>query len=89
MNLREMRKAAEALLEEYPKFVSIDGTAEYTGLADGSVDFVICAQAFHWFDRDTCKREFQRILNPTARWYWLGISARCRKLVFLQNMKNL
>ena len=64
---REMRKAAEVLLEEYTKFVSIDGTAENTGLTDRSADFVICAQAFHWFDRDACKKEFQRILKPEGR----------------------
>lgn len=64
---REMRKAAEILLEEYPKFVSIDGTAENTGLADNSVDFVTCAQAFHWFDKSACKKEFQRILKPNGK----------------------
>lgn len=64
---KEMRKAAEALLEEYPKFISIDGTAENTGLSDNSVDFVICAQAFHWFDKSACKKEFQRILKPNGK----------------------
>ena len=32
----EMRKAAETLLKEFPKFVSTDGTAENTRLADRS-----------------------------------------------------
>lgn len=64
---REMRKAAETLLEEYSKFVSIDGTAENTGIADNSVNYVICAQAFHWFDKNACKKEFQRILKPGGK----------------------
>lgn len=64
---KEMRKAAEALLEEYKKFVSLDGTAENTGLANNSVDFVICAQAFHWFDKAACKKEFERILKPGGK----------------------
>ncbi|MFM9995986.1 MAG: class I SAM-dependent methyltransferase [Phycisphaerales bacterium] len=44
-----------------------DGTAEATGLAAGSVDLVLCAQAFHWFRPDESLREFHRILRPTGR----------------------
>lgn len=36
---KEMRKAAETLLKEFPKFVSKDGTAEDTRLEAASVDF--------------------------------------------------
>lgn len=64
---KEMRKAAEMLLEEYQKYVSLDGAAENTGLGSNSVDYIICAQAFHWFDKDACKKEFQRILKPGGR----------------------
>ena len=46
-----MREAAEEFLKEFPNFISLDGTAEKTNLDDASVDFVIAAQAFHWFDR--------------------------------------
>ena len=62
-----MRKAAETLLEGHPKFISIDGTAETTGLAVNSVNYVVCAQAFHWFDKDACKKEFHRILKPSGK----------------------
>src|SRR5262249_43298352 len=31
-------------------FISIDGTAEVTGLPDDSVDMIVAGQAFHWFD---------------------------------------
>jgi SAM-dependent methyltransferase len=61
---REMRAAAEKLLNAYPRFHSFDGTAEDTPLAENSVDFIIAGQAFHWFDRDKAKREFIRILRP-------------------------
>ena len=37
----EMRQAAESLLAHYPNFKSINGTAEATGLENGSVDAVI------------------------------------------------
>jgi SAM-dependent methyltransferase len=60
----EMRQAGERLLESFPKFTSIAGTAEATALTDTSVDFVTAAQAAHWFDRERARREFLRILKP-------------------------
>jgi SAM-dependent methyltransferase len=59
----EMRAAAERLLAQYRKFMSIDGKAERTNLADKSVDFVLAGQAFHWFERELCRIEFKRILR--------------------------
>lgn len=44
-----------------------DGTAEETGLADESVDLVLCAQAFHWFRPREAFAEFARILKPGGR----------------------
>ena len=61
---REMRQAGERLLQSFPRFASIAGTAEATTLPDRSVDFVTAGQAFHWFDRDLCRAEFSRILRP-------------------------
>ena len=61
---REMREAGEQLLADRPNFRSVDGSAEATKLDDRSVDLVTVAQAFHWFDREACRREFQRILRP-------------------------
>lgn len=46
-----------------PRFRPIAGTAEATTLPDEAVDLVFAAQAFHWFDRSLCKREFHRILR--------------------------
>jgi SAM-dependent methyltransferase len=60
---RAMREAAEHELGADPKFVSVHGTAEATTLPDGSVDFVVAAQAFHWFDGAVCRQEFRRILQ--------------------------
>ncbi len=61
---REMREASERLLERYPSFMSIIGTAEATTLEDGSVDFVTAGQALHWFDPARARAEFARILCP-------------------------
>lgn len=59
-----MRAAAEEYLKGFSNFVSVDGTAEATTLPDGSVDIVMAAQAFHWFDRGRAREEFKRILRP-------------------------
>ena len=58
-----MRRAAEEFLKDFPNFKSIDGTAENTNLEDESVDFVVAAQAFHWFDAAKTRGEFKRILK--------------------------
>jgi SAM-dependent methyltransferase len=66
----EMRQAGERLLAAFPKFTSVAGTAEATTLPDTSVDFVTAAQAAHWFDRQSARREFVRILKPGG---WLAL----------------
>ncbi|MGE0528624.1 MAG: class I SAM-dependent methyltransferase [Bdellovibrionales bacterium] len=59
----KMRETAEHLLSKYPRFISQKGTAESTGLPDGIADFIVAAQAFHWFDVDAARFEFERILK--------------------------
>jgi SAM-dependent methyltransferase len=63
----EMREAAEVLLREYDNFHSIQGTAENTTLQAESVDFIVSAQAFHWFDKKPARTEFARILKPGGK----------------------
>jgi ubiquinone/menaquinone biosynthesis C-methylase UbiE len=67
---REMRKAGERLLKQFPSFTSINGTAESTTLPNSSVDFVMAGQAFHWFDRVPTRNEFARILKPNG---WVAL----------------
>lgn len=64
---REMREAAERLLAHHPQFHSINGGAHATTLADHSVDFIVAAQAFHWFNTPQTRAEFSRILKPNGR----------------------
>lgn len=61
-----MREAAEEFLKDFPRFTSIDGTSENSNLPDNSVDFVIAAQAFHWFDKEKTRPEFKRILRENG-----------------------
>jgi SAM-dependent methyltransferase len=60
----EMRAAAELLLAYYAGFHSVPATAEATTLADNTIDVITAGQAFHWFDRVSARREFERILRP-------------------------
>jgi SAM-dependent methyltransferase len=59
-----MRQAAEERLSGRPGYTSLDATAEATGLPDTSVDLILAAQAFHWFNQPAAKQEFTRILRP-------------------------
>lgn len=59
-----MRLASEEFLKGFDRFHAIDGRADSTTLPDHSIDLIVAAQAFHWFDRDAFKRECQRIATP-------------------------
>jgi SAM-dependent methyltransferase len=59
-----MRGVAERQLGAIAGFVGVDGSAERTALANGSVRLVTAAQAFHWFDPVSTRVEFKRILEP-------------------------
>jgi ubiquinone/menaquinone biosynthesis C-methylase UbiE len=62
----EMRDAAENILKNYKKFISIDGSAENARLKNNSVDLITAGQAFHWFDVIKAKKEFTRILKSSG-----------------------
>ncbi|MDQ2977982.1 MAG: methyltransferase domain-containing protein [Acidobacteriota bacterium] len=62
-----------AVLEETaPSVETLEGTAEEIPLADGSVDAVTVAHAFHWFDRERAYRDIYRILRPGGALAVLG-----------------
>ena len=59
-----MREAAVADLGSNPRFRAVGAPAEATTLPAASVDVVVAAQAFHWFDRPAFRAECARILRP-------------------------
>lgn len=84
-----MREAAEKLLTVYSNFRSINASAEDTTLPKNSVDLIICAQAFHWFDIPKVKIEFKRILKPTGRICLMWNERKLDATPFLIDYENL
>lgn len=85
----EMRGAAERLLGGFAGFHSVEGFAEATTLGIHSVDCVLAAQAFHWFDVPPTRTEFSRILKHSG---WLALMWNVRRLdstPFLRAYENL
>ncbi len=63
---KDMREAAEKILHGYTNFISLEGSAESTGLEEYSIELIVAGQAFHWFFVERTKREFKRILKPNG-----------------------
>lgn len=54
-------------IEPHERILLQEGSAEATGLKDASVDLVVCAQAFHWFDPARALPEIRRVLKELGR----------------------
>jgi SAM-dependent methyltransferase len=54
----------DQLAGNLPDVRTLHATAQELPLADGSVDAVICAQAFHWFATVAALAEIRRVLKP-------------------------
>jgi ubiquinone/menaquinone biosynthesis C-methylase UbiE len=83
-----MRKAAENKLGHYIGFTSGNRRAEQTGLRSQSIDFVTVAQAFHWMEPESTKREFFRILKPGG-FIVLAWNLQLKHTPFLQEYESL
>ncbi len=83
-----MRRAGEELMRHFPHFHYVPGTAEATGLPSASIDYIVCGQAFHWFDPGPTRAEFVRILAPGG---WLVLMWNTRRLdsPFMQAYERL
>ncbi len=65
-----MRELAIKQLGKYSSFISIDALSDRTLLPAQSVDLITVGRAIHWFNSETTKSEFLRILKPQG---WLAI----------------
>ena len=86
---KEMREAAERLLRSWTGFKSVDGSAEATTLATRSVHLAMAGQAFHWFDREACRREFARILRPKGWVVLIWNDRKTEATAFLRDYEQL
>ena len=64
---KEMREKSVELLGSNANFIAKNGTAEDTGVESNTIDVIICGQAFHWFDREKSRIEFQRVLRENGK----------------------
>jgi ubiquinone/menaquinone biosynthesis C-methylase UbiE len=81
---KEMREAAERLLKTYTNFFSVDASAEKTSLPTEDIDLVVAGQAFHWFDKEKSRVEFQRILKKDGYAVLMWNDRRTDSTPFLQ-----
>lgn len=59
-----MRDEAERAYSHARDFSSIEGSAERVPLPGTSVRLITAGTAFHWFDHESARREFARLLEP-------------------------
>lgn len=76
------------LAEAAPTAERIDGTAESIPLPAGSVDAVVVAQAFHWFDAIRALSEIHRVLRPGGR-FLLAWNRRDESVPWVKAMVDL
>lgn len=83
--IAEMLEVLRTALPETPALL---GTAEHIPLEDSSVDAVLVAQAWHWFDQDRAAAEVARVLRPGGR---LGIvwNARDERLGWVREFGRI
>ena len=86
---REMREGGEHYLAEFARFTSVDGTSDATRLPPQSMDFILAAQAFHWFDQAKARAEFQRILKPAGWVVLIWNDRRTDSTPFLRDYEDL
>lgn len=80
-----MRKKFASL---YPDIKILIGSAEKIPIDDHSVDAVVVAQAFHWFDGPKALQEIHRVLKPKGK---LGLiwNARDESMKWVSQMTRI
>jgi SAM-dependent methyltransferase len=86
---QQMREAAQEHIGPHPRYRSVAGAAEATGLAKASVDLITVAQAFHWFPVEETSREFRKILRPGGRVALIWNTRRVTESPFLEGYESI
>jgi SAM-dependent methyltransferase len=78
----------ELLSNSLPDTPALLGTAEDIPLPDDSVDVVLVAQAWHWFDPELAAKEIARVLRPGGR---LGLvwNARDERMGWVKDLGRI
>lgn len=84
-----MRTAAEKAFAGRENFHSLAAPAEAIPLPNASVDLIVAAQAFHWFDPAGARREFTRLLHPEGKIALLWNVRRLEATPFLRAYEQL
>ncbi len=85
----DMAKAAWAKLGPDERFGLMLSPAEDTGMAAASVEAIVSAQAFHWFDQAAAQVEFRRILKTEGRAFLIWNSRVLTGTPFLERYEAL
>jgi len=62
----DMQQAAKQLFGNNKNFIPVNASADAATLPANSVDLIVCAQAFHWFNNEKTQAEFKRILTDNG-----------------------
>jgi SAM-dependent methyltransferase len=83
-----IQEMLELLSNSLPDTPALLGTAEEIPLPDNSVDAVLVAQAWHWFDLERAGKEVARVLRPGGR---LGLvwNARDERLGWVKDLGRI
>ncbi|WP_227014047.1 class I SAM-dependent methyltransferase [Paenibacillus psychroresistens] len=84
-----MREAAGHMLAGESRYTSVTGSAEETQLQSDSVDYIVCAQAFHWFDQAAAQLEFRRVLKSGGKAALIWNSRLRKGSAFLEQYEQL
>lgn len=63
----DMKERMDKNLGAFDGYMGVNATAEDTTFPINSVDCIVVAQAFHWFNRDFFRLECRRILKPQGK----------------------
>lgn len=86
---KEMREAAERSFSGFANFQSLNATSEQTTIPEKSVDLIVAAQAFHWFDKEKSKNEFKRILKDNGWVLLIWNDRKTDSTIFLKEYEAL